>query len=109
MREPGRKIVGYGAAAKGNTILNYANIALEYIVDDNPLKQGLLTPGRSIPIENPERLFQEDGPVVILVLAWNFFSEIQNRVIAHRPTANDWWIQYFPSVTVSRTQRREQS
>ena len=105
MRERGRKIVGYGAAAKGNTLLNYANIDLEYIVDDNSLKWNLLTPGRNIPIENPERLFREDGPVAILVLAWNFFSEIQKRVIAQRPTANDWWIQYFPSVTVSRTQK----
>lgn len=97
------KVIGYGAAAKGNTLLNYAEIDLKYIVDDNPMKRGLQTPGRNIPIEDPERLFQEPAPVAILVLAWNFFDEIQKRVIEHRGAANDWWIEYFPAVKVSRT------
>lgn len=103
MQGEGNKVIGYGAAAKGNTLLNYAEIDLKYIVDDNPMKCGLLTPGRNIPIENTERLFQEAGPVAILVLAWNFFAEIQKRVIEHRGAANDWWIEYFPAVKVSRT------
>jgi methylation protein EvaC len=103
MKNEGNKVIGYGAAAKGNTLLNYAEIDLEYIVDDNPMKCGLLTPGRNISIENTERLFQEAGPIAILVLAWNFFDEIRKRVIEHRGAANDWWIEYFPAVKVSRT------
>lgn len=103
MKDERHKVIGYGAAAKGNTLLNYAEIDLEYIVDDNPMKCGLLTPGRNIPIENNERLFQEPGPVAILVLAWNFFEEIRKRVIQSRGAANDWWIEYFPAVKVSRT------
>ena len=102
MQGEGNKVIGYGAAAKGNTLLNYAQIDLKYIVDDNPMKCGLQTPGRNIPIENPERLFQESAPAAILVLAWNFFDEIQKRVIEHRGAANDWWIEYFPAVKASR-------
>lgn len=103
LQSEGNKVIGYGAAAKGNTLLNFAGIDLEYIVDDNPMKCGLLTPGRNIPIENPRRLFREAGPVAILVLAWNFFEEIQKRVIEQRRTINDWWIEYFPAVKVSKT------
>lgn len=103
MQGEGNKVIGYGAAAKGNTLLNYGAIDLAYIVDDNPMKCGLLTPGRNIPIENTERLFQEAGPVAILVLAWNFFDEIKKRVIERRGTVPDWWIEYFPAVKVSRT------
>lgn len=103
LRSEGKKVIGYGAAAKGNTLLNYGEIDLQYIVDDNAMKCGLMTPGRNIPIENPERLYQETGPVAILVLAWNFFDEIRKRVMGHRGAANDWWIEYFPAVKVSRT------
>jgi SAM-dependent methyltransferase len=74
----GRRIVGYGASARGNTLLNYYDIGpdtLDYIVDRNPLKQGLYSPGMHIPVAGAERL-AEDDPDDMLVIAWNFADEI---------------------------------
>ncbi len=74
-----RKIVGYGASAKGNTLLNFSDIDIEYIVDDNELKYSMMTPGRKIPILSPDMLkFETD--IVIVVLSWNFFEEITERI-----------------------------
>ena len=74
----GKRIVGYGAAAKGNTLLNYCKIGsetIDYIVDKTPLKQGLYTPGTHIPVMPPEKIL-EDMPDYVLTLAWNFLDEI---------------------------------
>lgn len=71
-------LVGYGAAAKGMTFLNATGLKLDKIVDDNPLKHGLLTPGSNIPIGPVEDLPKGEGAVV--VLAWNFWSEILGRI-----------------------------
>lgn len=73
-----KRIVGYGAAAKGNTLLNYFGIGtdiLDYIVDKSPLKHSLYTPGMHIPIVPPERL-EEERPDYVLILAWNFADDI---------------------------------
>lgn len=78
LKSGGKRIAGYGAPAKGNTLLNHFGIGtdlLDYIVDRNQLKQGLYTPGTHIPIFPAERL-QEDMPDYVLVLAWNFADEI---------------------------------
>jgi SAM-dependent methyltransferase len=77
----GLKVAGYGAPAKGNTLLNYFKIGpdtLDYLVDRNTLKQGLYSPGMNIPIRSPEALVDE-RPDVLLVLAWNFFDEIRQQ------------------------------
>lgn len=75
----GKRIVGYGAPAKGNTLLNYMGItSLEYIVDDSPFKQGLYTPGTHIPVVPFERL-ASDHPDYILILAWNFADAIMEK------------------------------
>jgi novobiocin biosynthesis protein NovU/D-mycarose 3-C-methyltransferase len=77
----GRSLAGYGAAAKGMTLLAYCGIGpdqLPYLVDKNPYKQGLLTPGHHIPICPPERLLQEQ-PDTVLLLAWNFAAEIARQ------------------------------
>lgn len=76
-----KKIVGFGASAKGNTLLNYFKIGtdiLDYIIDDSPLKQGLYTPGTHIPVFSADKLW-EDNPSYILILAWNFASSIMER------------------------------
>ncbi|MCT7376943.1 class I SAM-dependent methyltransferase [Chelativorans salis] len=81
MKDQGLRIAGYGAPAKGNTLLNFFKIGpetLDYLVDRNPLKQGLYSPGMKIPIRPPETL-EEDRPDILLVLAWNFFDEIQQQ------------------------------
>lgn len=94
----GMTVIGYGAAAKGNTFLNYAKIDLKYIVDDNPLKIGLLTPGMNIPIQSIEQIRKEQNPIATLVLAWNFFEEICKRILDIRNNASDIAITYFPEV-----------
>lgn len=78
----GKIIVGYGAPAKGNTLLNYFGIGkdiLNYIVDDSPLKQGLYTPGTHIPIVSSEKL-KRIRPDYILILAWNFADPIMRKL-----------------------------
>ena len=99
-REDGYKIIGYGAAAKGNTFLNFASIDLDYIVDDNELKWDLYTPGRNIKIKNPQQLKEEDSSKVVVVpLAWNFFKEISSR--ANEITGTELkFIKYFPEVEI---------
>jgi 2-polyprenyl-3-methyl-5-hydroxy-6-metoxy-1,4-benzoquinol methylase len=94
-KQEGYMVVGYGAAAKGNTILNFGNIKLDYIVDDNPLKHHLFTPGtkiRIVPFDYITAInFGEE--VVWLPLAWNFFSEIKENIKAKRPGLKDKFIQ----------------
>jgi SAM-dependent methyltransferase len=78
LKREGRSIVGYGAPAKGNTLLNYCGIGtdfLEYTVDLNPHKQGHLLPGSHIPIRAVETL-RDTRPDVVLILPWNLREEI---------------------------------
>lgn len=74
------KVIGYGASAKGNTMLNYFKIKPDYIVDDNKLKWGYKTPGMNIPIVSPSEIAKEKGQLYIIVLSWNFFNEIAKKV-----------------------------
>jgi SAM-dependent methyltransferase len=77
-KSEGKRIVGYGAPAKGNTLLNYCGVRsdfLDYTVDASPHKQGLLLPGTRIPIFAPERIF-ETKPDYVLILPWNLTGEI---------------------------------
>lgn len=77
----GRRVAGYGAPAKGNTLLGFLEIGpelLPYIVDRSPLKQGLYTPGTHIPVVAPERLLA-DQPDYVLLLAWNFADEVMEQ------------------------------
>ncbi len=78
LRARGQTLVGYGAPAKGMTLLAYCGLdrgELPYIVDKSPHKQGRLTPGHHIPVLPPERLLA-DQPDVVLLLAWNFAEEV---------------------------------
>lgn len=77
-KEQGKKIAAYGAAAKGNTLLNYCDISSEDIIccaDKNDHKQGLYLPGSGIPIVSPEEMV-EMNPDSILILPWNLKEEI---------------------------------
>ena len=78
LKAQGKKIAGYSAPAKGNTLLNYYGIGpdiLDFIADKNPLKQGRLTPGMRIPVVAPEEVDRQK-PDYLLMLAWNFRDEI---------------------------------
>ena len=92
------KIIGYGAAAKGNTLLNFAQLKLDYILDDNPLKHGLFTPGMHIPIVHPNTIISETDKTLVIPLAWNFFDEIKQKVICRNASVK--FIKYFPSVVI---------
>ena len=74
----GQRIVGYGAAAKGNTLLNYCGITqedIEFVVDGSSMKQGRFLPGSHIPIYPPSMLYQRK-PDVVVILPWNLEKEI---------------------------------
>jgi hypothetical protein len=86
LRAAGRTLAGYGAPAKGMTLLAHCGIGtdrLPYLVDKSPHKQGLLTPGHHIPIFAPDKLLQ-DQPDVVLVLAWNFAAEVVAQQAEYR-------------------------
>ncbi len=78
LKNEGKRIVGYGAPAKGNTLLNYCGIRtdfLDYTVDRSPHKQSCFLPGSRIPISHPDRI-REDRPDYVLILPWNIKEEI---------------------------------
>ena len=82
IKNEGKKIVGYGAPAKGNTLLNYCGIRtdfLDYTVDRSPHKQNCYLPGSRIPIKHPDRI-REDKPDYVLILPWNIKEEIMEQM-----------------------------
>ncbi len=81
-RRKGKRIAGYGAPGKGNTLLNYCGIRtdfLEYTVDRNPYKHGRFLPGTHVPIFPPERI-RETRPDYVLILPWNLKDEIMEQL-----------------------------
>ena len=81
-KNEGKKIVGYGAPAKGNTLLNYCGIRtdfLDYTVDRSPHKQNKYLPGTHIPIKHPDKI-KEDKPDYVLILPWNIKDEIMEQL-----------------------------
>jgi len=78
LKSENKKVIGYGAAAKGNTLLNYYNIGpdlIEFIADLSPMKQNKFTPGTHIPVYSPEKIY-ESKTDYMLIIAWNFTDEI---------------------------------
>ena len=95
-KEAGRQVVGYGAPAKGNTLLNYCGVGcdfLDYTVDRSPHKQGHFLPGVRIPIFDPERIAQT-RPDDVLILPWNLRQEIIEQM-AH---IRDWGGRFVVAV-----------
>ncbi len=81
-KKKGIRVAAYGAAAKGNTLLNYVGVdsdLIEYVVDLNPMKQGSFLPGSRIPIVDLEFL-NENPPDILLVLPWNIVDEVRGQL-----------------------------
>jgi hypothetical protein len=100
-RAHGRRVVAYGAPAKGNTLLNYVGVdtrSIEYTVDRSPYKQGLFLPGSRLPIHAPERILA-DRPDYVLLLPWNLRDEIAGQMSAVR-TWGGKFVVPIPQLTV---------
>jgi len=97
-----RIIIGYGAAAKANTFLNFSKIKLDYIIDDNILKQNKYCPGSKIPIKPKNLLKKISDDIYVLPLAWNFYKEIKLNVKKIRPKKNDRFILCFPKFKIEK-------
>lgn len=101
-RSQGMPVVGYGAPAKGNTFLNYAQLKLDFIIDETPMKRNKYTPGTNIPIEGIDGFdkLTSKGAVCFVILAWNFYDEIKAKIIRQRNlfghNQHDVFITYFP-------------
>ncbi len=81
-KREGKRVLGYGAAAKGNTLLNYAGIRsdlLPAVADRAASKQGKMLPGSHIPVISPEQL-QAESPDALLVLPWNLIEELREQI-----------------------------
>ena len=81
-RKEGRSVVGFGAAAKGNTLLNYAGVSadwIDYCVDSSPHKQGLCLPGSRIPVMPPSHV-ADTRPDYLLILPWNLREEVMGQM-----------------------------
>ena len=81
----GKKVVAYGAAAKGNTLLNYAGIKpnlIPFVFDASKSKQGKYMPGSHIPIQNPKKMINFK-PDIILILPWNIQEEISDKIYSY--------------------------
>jgi hypothetical protein len=101
-RRAGKRVVGYGAPGKGNTLLNYCGIRtdfLDFTVDRNHHKHGKFTPGTHIPILHPDRL-REARPDYVLILPWNLKNEIMSQLAFIREWGGRFVVP-IPEVTVS--------
>jgi len=100
-KEEDKTIVGYGAPAKGNTLLNYCGIKtdfIDYTVDRNPYKQGNYLPGSHIPIEAPDKI-KETKPDYVFILPWNLKDEIMVQMALIRGWGGEFVIP-IPKVIV---------
>ncbi|MEP7354996.1 MAG: class I SAM-dependent methyltransferase [Acidobacteriota bacterium] len=97
----GKKIVGYGAPAKGNTLLNYCGVGpelLPFTVDQSPHKAGLFLPGVHIPIYSPDRLLEE-RPDYVVILPWNLRDEISQQMSGIRSWGGQF-VTFIPHLEI---------
>lgn len=95
-KQSGKSVVGYGAAAKGNTLLNYAGIKADlvgYVVDASPHKQGRYLPGSHIPVVAESRI-RETRPDFIVIFPWN----LRDEIMAQLPYVRDWGGHFVTAV-----------
>ena len=101
-KEAGKTIAGYGAAAKGNTLLNYCGIKrdlIDFVVDLNPHKQNKFLPGSHIPVVNEDYL-KKEKPNYVIIFPWNIKAEIEEQLKYIR-TWNGKFVTAIPELLVS--------
>ena len=96
--------IGFGAAAKAQTLLCYGNISLDYIIDENPLKIGLYSPKMNIPVVDINYFINDTKhKFVIIILAWNFASEIKEKIRKYKGDKEIIVIEaYFPELVIRK-------
>jgi hypothetical protein len=101
-KKAGKNVVGYGAAAKGNTLMNYAGLRgdslIQYVSDASPHKQGMFLPGSRIEVKNPDYIF-ETKPDFVVVFPWNLWSEITTQLKG----ISDWggqFVRFVPELEI---------
>ncbi|GAB2955480.1 class I SAM-dependent methyltransferase [Hymenobacter coalescens] len=101
-RRLGKKVVGYGAAAKGNTLLNYCGIQgtdlMPVVVDASPYKQGKYLPGSHIPVLSPEAI-REEQPDFVVILPWNISAEVADN-LSYIRTWGGQFVTAIPSLHI---------
>jgi hypothetical protein len=100
LKRKGKRIAGYGAPGKGNTLLNYCGIRtdfLDFTVDRNDYKQGLFLPGTHIPILEPDEIARRK-PHYVFILPWNFKDEIMKQMAGIR----EWGGQFIVPIPEAR-------
>jgi hypothetical protein len=100
-KRSGKNIAGYGAPAKGNTLLNYCGVRtdfIDYTVDRSPHKQGMFLPGVHVPVHAPSMIF-ETKPDYVLILPWNLKDEIVTQLAGIREWGGRFVVP-IPEVTV---------
>jgi len=101
IKNSGKRIAAYGAAAKGNTLLNYCGIGgdfIDFVADRSPHKQGLFLPGSRIPVLHPDSV-KEQRPDFLLILPWNLSEEIMGQM-SHVRSWGGKFIVPIPSAKV---------
>ncbi len=100
-KRQGKKVVSYGAPAKGNTLLNFCGVGkdfIDYTVDRSPQKQGCVLPGTHIPIFHPDKI-KETQPNYVLILPWNIKDEVMSQM-AHIREWGGQFVTPIPEVKV---------
>jgi SAM-dependent methyltransferase len=106
LKDQGKRVAGYGAPAKGNTLLSYLGLgsdSIEYIADRSALKQGRFTPGTHIPVVSPAHLLK-DQPDYVLILAWNFAVEVMNQLSEYQQRGGQFMLP-VPEVKIIGTHK----
>ena len=93
----GKKIIGFRAAAKATVFINFCNIEIEYIIDENKKKQELVVPGTNIIIKSLKQFLNEKDDIVCLIFAWNYSKEITKKIKSQRPNNNDLIVAFYPT------------
>jgi hypothetical protein len=96
-KRKGKKIIGYGAAAKGNTLLNYCGVKgvdlISFVVDASPHKQNRLLPGSRIPVHGIESI-KEERPDYIIIFPWN----LKDEIIAQLSFTKEWGARFVVAI-----------